>query len=105
MKFIWIFLLGFLCNLQASDVTQMLEKCEQNNFNACFKLGVMFEDIDGDTVKKDDNKSKNYLKKACDGGVILGCFGLGVKYMQGRGVEKDINISKVLRKGENKINT
>ena len=40
--------------------------------------------------------AKNFLQKACDGGNAKGCFGLGLMYYRGDGVEQDYSNAAML---------
>jgi TPR repeat protein len=42
--------------------------------------------LDGKGVPKDDNKAAELFKLACDGKSPEGCGGLGIAYLDGRGV-------------------
>jgi len=43
----------------------------------------------GDGIKLDKVKAKEFLKKACDGGVMASCAYLGDMYTKGDGVKQD----------------
>ena len=50
--------------------------------NKAYKQGIAFYN------NKEYDKAFEPLKKACDGGNMRGCNGLGVMYANGNGVEK-----------------
>ena len=57
----------------------------ESNFHAkkAYEQGEVFYN------NKEYDKAAELYKKACDGGNMLGCYGLGDMYVGGDGVEKD----------------
>jgi TPR repeat protein len=50
-------------------------------------LGVSY--FNGQGVKQDHFAAADLYKKACDGGVTIGCFSLGLLYEYGKGVRQN----------------
>lgn len=68
------------------------EPCNKNNFEACYKLGEVYEF--GKGVPIDYNKAFNYYTKSCQQGYKKGCNVVGIMYKEGKGVEKDYSQAK-----------
>ena len=47
----------------------------------CYSLGLLYNT--GEDVPQDLARARRLLQQACDGGEMLGCFGLGLQYEAG----------------------
>jgi len=75
------------------------EACDENDPNACFKLGRTF--LDGKEkhgVKRNPEKAFKYIEKACDLGHPNGCQVISVMYRKGDGVEQNDQLFEDYRK-------
>lgn len=61
---------------------ELESKCSQNDLKACIELGKTYFE------KQNYEKAIKFVKKACDGGDVDGCYGLGLLYNEGVGTIK-----------------
>ena len=69
--------------ISKNAISLLMPQCEDYDMNACNDAGANFEFL------KDYANAFKLYKKACDGGVELGCANLGLLYESGLGVQKD----------------
>lgn len=70
---------------------EMIEKAEQGDVNAQWKLGWKY--YDGDGVRNDYTKAFSYFKLVADAGYVDAQCVLGLLYEDGIGVEKDYTLA------------
>ncbi len=118
-------LLGFMATTASADCKDcMTNRCNYGDGVACYELGLMYEDgllykkhnekndqrvcsvvealyadANCETAKQivpDYTKAKQMYQKAISYGYAEGYLGLGVLYVQGNGVAKDMRKAKML---------
>ncbi len=67
------------------DVARCVEKCEQDDSQACNGAGVLFEFGESPDLAT----ASGYYRRSCDGSYAPGCNNLGWLYLRGRGVPRD----------------
>jgi TPR repeat protein len=65
----------------------LTKACDHNDFEACSKLGFLYED--GNGVPKDPTKAMALYQKGCDLGHAMSCNALSALYAYGVGVARD----------------
>jgi len=58
----------------------------------CFMVGTVYDN--GEGVKQDKTKAREYYTKACELESATGCFNLGSMYYNGEGVKQDKSRAK-----------
>ena len=69
------------------DAIACAKLCNSGYAGGCSKLGILY--ADGQGVKQDYFKAKEFYEKACNGGIAYSCVGLGILYELGKGVKQD----------------
>lgn len=64
--------------------------CFANSSESCAALGYLYYTGKSNYLKKDFSKSFEFIDKACNLGLALGCFAAGVAKYKGEGVEKNL---------------
>ena len=81
-------LLSFSLEARSQDLESYLEACRDGDQDACARWGARvtlgLKDPNTDLAKVVER-----YRKACEAGVAVGCFGLGLLYGAGEGVPKD----------------
>lgn len=82
--------------LSANDILTLVDECNKGDFKVCNDLGERYVSIESHGLlnTKAYVRAKDLWSKACDGGVVDSCFGLGVLYYNGQGVRQDKSKSK-----------
>jgi TPR repeat protein len=82
---------------RVDDPKDCMAKCDQNQAESCHRLANQYEF--GKGVAKDAPKAVALYRKACDGGSMNGCVGLGNGYRNAfGGLPKDLNQALALYK-------
>jgi len=69
------------------EVARCIEKCRNDDPQACNAAGVMFEFDDGE--QSEPQLASGFYARACDGNYGPGCNNLAWLYLRGRGVPQD----------------
>ena len=70
------------------DVHILQGACDENDLQACVRLGEMFE-TGSEGVSKDEKRAFRLFNRACEGGSVPGCGCLGRVYLNATGVRKN----------------
>lgn len=70
------------------EVRQLALSCDAGSSEACFNVGVLFDE--GKGMPADKNKAAMAYKAACEKGENRGCHRLGVMLVSGQGIPRDI---------------
>lgn len=81
-SFLFILIIGFISSVEADDVSNMRQSCENGDAASCSALGTAYDH--GKGVEQDDEKAKKYYEQACHGGVGDACYELGSAYGEKR---------------------
>ena len=81
-----ITLIALLSSLAFAD-SRLERQCNNGDAGSCLNLGNLY--YDGDGVKQDYKKAREFYNKACEMGNALGCGALGSLYQYGLGVRQN----------------
>ena len=83
---LWLIALGTVDVASAQTSEELTTQCQQGNAEACFNLGVAYDN--GTGLTQDAVKAVALYQRACDAQHAKGCFNLGVSYRYGEGVRQ-----------------